>query len=356
MAYISFKPNSFFNTVLYTGNAGTNAITGINFQPDMIWSKERSGSRNHYLVDSIRGTGEELRPNDTNHSAGDGSLMSSFDSDGFTLGSSNSMNSNSATYVAWNWKGGTTSGITTNGSTVITPSGYSFNATSGVSILRYTGNGNTTTKVAHGIGKAPEWMLIKKESAGGDNWQVYHVSNGNTTAMQLDNNGGTSGGSDRFYDVTPDTVNFTLGNHTSVNASGAEYMAYCFAAIKGFSSFGKYIGTASATESPFIFTGFKPAFVIVKLVGTDNWMMFTNKIGSQTDQTGGYNIRNRLLEANGTGGEQSAGTGHGLDFLANGFKVREDNANMNGSGSTYIYMAFAEVPFVASNGDPGTSG
>ena len=158
---------------------------------NVIWSRDRSESRNHFLVDSIRGTAEELRPNDTNHSAGDASLMSSFDSDGFTLGSSNSMNANSNNYVDWNWKGGTTSGITTNGSTVITPSGYSFNATSGVSILRYTGNGNTTTKVAHGLGAAPKWMLIKKESASGDNWQVYHVSNGNTTAMQLDNNGGT---------------------------------------------------------------------------------------------------------------------------------------------------------------------
>ena len=345
MAYISFKPSAFFNNVLYTGNAGTNAITGVGFQPDMIWNKRRDSDANHYLVDSVRGTGEELRPNTTNHSAGDGSLMSSFDSDGYTLGSSNSMNTNSATYVSWNWKGGTTSGITTNGSTVITPSGYSFNATSGVSILRYTGNGNTTTKVAHGLGAAPKWILVKKESAGGDNWQVYHVGVGNDTAMQLDNNGGTSGGSDRFYDTTPDSVNFTLGNHTSVNANGAEYMAYCFAEVPGFSKFGKYQGINDA-DGPFIYTGFRPSWFLIKRVSSGySWALKDNKV----------NPRNPVsveFYANDTSGDTA---GSVVDFLSNGVKLRTTSGTYNHSGIDYIYMAFAEHPLVASNGDPGTA-
>ena len=345
MAYISFKPSAFFNNVLYVGNGGTNAITGVGFQPDMIWSRDRSESRNHFLVDSIRGTAEELRPNSTNHSAGDASLMSSFDSDGFTLGSSNSMNSNSSTFVAWNWKGGTTSGITTNGSTVITPSGYSFNATSGVSILRYTGNGNTTTKVAHGLGAAPKWMLIKKESAGGDNWQVYHVGIGNDTAMQLDNNGGTSGGSDRFYDTTPDTVNFTLGDHTSVNASGAEYMAYCFAEVPGFSKFGFYRGNAN-TNGPFIYTGFKPSWFMIKRKSSGySWAIKDNKVNP-------INPVSIEFYANDTSDDTA---GSEIDFLSNGVKVRSNSGTYNHSAIEYIYMAFAEEPFVASNKDPATA-
>tara|TARA_A100001015_G_scaffold62864_1_gene69367 strand:+ start:1531 stop:2571 length:1041 start_codon:yes stop_codon:yes gene_type:complete len=345
MAYISFKPSAFFNTVLYTGNGGTNAITGVGFQPNMIWSKERSGSRNHYLVDSVRGTGEELRPNSTNHSAGDGSLMSSFDSDGFTLGSSNSMNSNSATFVAWNWKGGTTSGITTNGSTVITPSAYSFNATSGVAILKYTGNGNTTTKVAHGLGAAPKWMLIKKTSASGDNWTVYHIASGNDTSLQLDNDGGTSGGSDRFYDVTPDTVNFTLGDHTSVNASGATYMAYCFAEKPGFSRFGKFKGNGSA-HGPFIYTGFKPAWVMVKRLSSGyDWAMKDNKRSPINEVT-------TEVYADDTAGDTAGGA---IDFVSNGFKLRNNTGTWNGSDISYAYMVFAEEPFVASNGDPATA-
>ena len=346
MAYISFKPSAFFNNVLYTGNAGTNAITGVGFQPDMIWNKRRDSDANHYLVDSVRGTGEELRPNTTNHSAGDGSLMSSFDSDGYTLGSSNSMNTNSATYVSWNWKGGTTSGITTNGSTVITPSGYSFNATSGVSILKYTGNGNTTTKVAHGLGSVPKMIIIKKTSAAGDNWKVYHVSVGNTTALQLDNTGATSGGSDNFYDTTPDTVNFTLGNHTSVNANGATYIAYVFAEKKGFSRFGAYTGTGSA-DGAYVYTGFKPAFVLIKSSSTAMyWHIFDNK-------RLGYNPYNYRLNPNASEAETTT-TNH-VDLLSNGFKIKTDQQQFGTNGANYIYMAFAAEPLVSSNNIPATA-
>ena len=345
MAYISFKPSSFFNNILYTGNGGTNAVTGVGFQPDMIWSRDRSEDRNHFLVDSIRGTAEELRPNSTNHSAGDASLMSSFDSDGFTLGSSNSMNNSGNNFVAWNWLGGTTSGITTNGSTVITPTNYSFNATSGVAILKYTGNGNTTTKVAHGLGVAPKWILIKKTSASGDNWTVYHIAAGNATSLQLDNNGGTSGGSNRFYDTTPDTVNFTLGDHTSVNASGATYMAYCFAEINGFSRFGKYQGNGSANGA-FIHCGFKPSWFMIKRKSSGySWAIKDNKVNP-------INPVSIEFYANDTSDDTA---GSEIDFLSNGVKVRSNSGTYNHSAIEYIYMAFAEEPFVASNKDPATA-
>jgi hypothetical protein len=149
------------------------------------------------------------------------------------------INDNGETMVLWSWKGGTTSGITTNGSTVITPSAYSFSATSGFSAVKYTGNGNTTTKVAHGLGAAPKWILIKKTSAD-ENWSVYHVGAGNDTSLTLNSNGGTTGGSNRFYDTTPDSVNFTLGDSGLVNGSGDTYIAYCFAEVPGFSKFGFY--------------------------------------------------------------------------------------------------------------------
>jgi len=347
MAYISFNPNNYFRNKLHTGTGSAQSITfneSTNMTPDFIWIKRRE-SFNHRLIDSARGSSKFLSCNTTDAESTDTAVISSFDTNGFSVGDDTSVNASGGTYVSWNWKAGTTSGITTNGSTVITPSAYSFSATSGFSVVKYTGNGNTTTKVAHGLGAAPKWIIIKKTSAGGDNWTVYHIAAGNDTSLQLDNNGGTSGGSDRFYDVTPDTVNFTLGNHTSVNASSATYIAYCFAEKSGFSSFGKYIGNAS-TNGPFIHCGFKPAWFMIKRIGSGySWAMKDNKINPN-------NPVSVEMYANDSSGDTA---GSAIDFLSNGVKIRSNSGTYNHSGISYAYMAFAEEPFVASNGDPATA-
>jgi len=342
MAYISFQPSDYFNTVAWTGTASSPLnVTGYGFQPDWVWNKYRAGAGDHQVYDSVRTATKMIIPNSSNAESTNANGVTTFITDGFTAGSD--INVNGGTSVAWGWKAGTTSGITTNGSTVVTPSAYSFNQTSGFSVVKYTGNGNTTTKVAHGLGAVPK-MLIIKNLGTTDNWTVYHVGVGNDTALKLDSNGATSGGSDRFYDTTPDSVNFTLGNHASVNASGNNYVAYCFAAINGFSSFGKYIGNGSS-HGAFIHTGFKPGFVIFKRTdGTESWLM-------QDSRRPGYNPIGGNLFPNANNAES---TDARFDFVSNGFKAR--STNQNTSAATHIYMAFAEHPFVASNGDPANAG
>ena len=350
MAFINFQPKDFFTSISYSGNGSNNhAITGVGFAPDYLLTKETSGARNWYLADSVRGTEEELRPNDTNHTAGDSALMDSFDSDGFTLDDSNSMNSNGSTYYAACFKGGTTSGITTNGSTVITPTAYSFNATSGFAALKYTGNGNTTTKVAHGLGKVPTMIWIKKTSASGDNWMVYMRGIGNDTAIQLDNTGATSGGSDRFYDTTHDTVNFTLGNHTSVNASGQTYMAYVWCDVPGFSKTGYYKANASS-NGPFIYTGFKPRALLIKCSSTTSDWSYKDREKVAEAWTSNYNAK--VLMLNTTAATDTDST---VDFLANGWKNRDSSSPINTSGETFQWFAWGDQPIVSSNNIPGVA-
>ena len=352
MAYISFQPNDYFSTLLYTGDgSGSNrSLTGVGFQPDWVWNKSRSNAYNHYLFDSPRGAGKRIGSNSTAAEDDKSAEFISFDSDGFTVnnnGSSLAINASGVTFANWCWKGGTTSGISGGD---ITPSSYSFSTASGFSVVKYQGNGSSGATVPHGLGSTPKMVMCKGlgDSYG---WKVWHTDLASGKTLNLHNSNAED--TDSNYISGASSTTFTTTGTYSVNESGSNYVAYCFAEKAGFSSIGKYIGTGSATSCPFIYTGFKPAFVVVKLIsGADNWMAFTNKIGSSTDSTSGFNIRNRLLELNGSGAEQSAGSGHGLDFYANGFKVIEDNVNMNGSGSTYIYFAFAEESLVSSNGVP----
>ena len=349
MAYTTInKSSDYFNIKLYTGTGSTNALTGVGFQPDWVWMKRRDGSGAHRLCDAVRGATKLLQSAATDAEQTGADTLTSFDSDGFTLGADAApynVNVNSQTMVAWCWRAGTTSGITTNGSTVITPSAYSFNATSGFSIVKYAGNGNTTTKVAHGLGAVPKMIIIKNLDDGSDNWKVYHVGIGNTTALQLDNTGATSGGSDNFYDTTPDTVNFTLGNHVSVNNNGENYIAYCFAEKTGFSKFGSYTGNGNA-DGAFIYTGFKPAFVMVKRSSdTGNWNMMDTTRSP-------FNVVGLAVSANTTNADDG---GTFIDIVSNGFKQRSTSSNRNASGSTYVYMAFAEAPLVGSNNVPATA-
>ena len=346
--YISFQPSDYYNTTLYTGDgvaigSGGQAITGVGFQPDMVWVKQRSGTEKHDICDSARGTTKTVTPNSTAIEVTNTETLTTFGADGFTVGNSGSWNTNTSTYASWNWKAGTTSGITTNGSTTITPTAYSFNQTAGISILKFTGNYTNGAKLAHGLGVAPE-MVFFKTLEGISLWGGYNKTITATDYIKLNETAAATSYALAFDDTEPDTVNMTLGSWEAVNGNvGVTGMvAYAFASKKGFSKIGSYAGNANA-DGPFIYTGFRPAFILIKrYTGVDDWIIFDSK-------REGYNEDNDELYPNTTGAE---GTAAWIDILSNGFKPITTHDTVNKTGHSYIYMAFAEFPIVSSNDVP----
>jgi len=344
MAQIN-KSSEYFNTKLYTGNASTQSITGINFQSDMVWTKARSGTygtQDHAIIDVVRGVTKTIRPNKTTAEGTETNTITSFDTDGYTIGGDNGkFNQSSTEYVSWNWLADNTSGSSnTDGSITST---VSANTTSGFSIVSYTGTGSSAT-VGHGLGAVPKMFMVKRRDSSGS-WQVYHGTQGATKFLVLNQTGGVQTASSRWNNTEPTSSVFTVNTDPDVNGSSATYITYCFAEVKGFSKFGSYTGNGNADGS-FIYLGFKPAFVIIKgssFLG-ENWYIFDNK------RTPSNEI-NKYLEANSSNTEYTYGS---LDFLSNGFKNRINNSLNNQSGSTYIYMAFAESPFTTSTGIPTT--
>ena len=342
MAYTTIdKPSDYFETKLYTGTGSELAITGVGFQPDLIWFKQRSAVRNHALVDSVRGRSKVVFPDLTNAeetSAASTNDLVSFDSDGFTVGITNvsgSFNTSSGTHVAWNWLGGGTASSNTDGSIT---SRVSANTTAGFSIVSYTGNATSGATVAHGLGVTPAMMIVKNRSAV-EEWGVYHVSNGNTHVQYLNTTGAKSDDAGFWNDTTPTSSVFTVGNSTRVNQNGSAIIAYCFAEKQGYSKFGSYTGNGNA-DGTFVYTGFKPAFVMLKKTsGTGNWQMFD-------DKRVGYNPDNDVLRANLSNTECTSCVK--IDTLSNGFKLRNTDGDGNTSGGTYIYMSFASEPFTTS--------
>ena len=336
------------NTKLYTGTGSSNAQTGIGFQPDWVWLKCRSSAKHNNLYDVVRGATKEIYSNLTNAEDTDAQSLKSFNSDGFTVGTGADQNENNATYVAWNWKAGTTSGITTTNST-ITPAGYSFNQTAGFSIIKYPGNATNDAKCPHGLGVAPKMIMIKDLGVSA-NWEVYHEGIGNTKVLHLNTAGAEETTSARWRNTSPDSVNWTMGSTDSVNGSGNNYIAYCFADVKGYSKFGVYAGNNSSTGG-FHYTGFKPAFIIIKRTDSAaDWRTYDDK----RFRAGGPNNKFNYLQANGDNGEADSDSGGAWDMLSNGFKFYTSDAAINGGG-TYIYMAFAKNPFVASNFNAATA-
>jgi len=346
MAY-SINAKDHFNTKLYTGNGSAgHSITGVGFQPDWVWMKPRAFSENHALYDSVRGTTKRLMSNSSEVEETRTNGLSAFGADGFTVNADNGENKSSETMVAWNWKLGTTSGITTNGSTTITPTAYSFNASSGISAIKCTGTG-AAGLFPHGLGVAPQ-VVISKRLNTANSWfvqtdQYTSWTSGNYLKLDADTAIGTNTGIVNATDAT----NVSLaGADDWVNASGDTYIHYCFASTIGFSRMGLYFGNGS-TDGGFINCGFKPAFIMVKCTShTGNWFMFdTKRIGYNS----GGNYR---LYADGAGAESDGGD---MDILSNGFKWRMTSNNTNGSGRSYFYMAFAEAPLVGSNNIPATA-
>jgi|2_EtaG_2_1085320.scaffolds.fasta_scaffold52736_2 hypothetical protein len=351
MAYTAIDdPEAYFQTKLYTGNAiDDTAITldgDTDMQPDLIWTKERSQAGNHNIFDSVRGTSKRLR---TETTAAEATLdpvnqIKSFDSDGFTLGTNNGSNEDSVTFVAWCWKGGTTA-VPSGGS--LTPSAVNFSADSGFGIYKYTNNTVSGATIAHGLSSAPKVVIIKLTSHTG-NWITGHVNAADPfdKFLTLNTTSAVISPDDMFTDTLPSSTLITIGNNSEVNysiSSGAySYIMYAWAEKQGFSKFGGYTGNGDA-DGAFIYTGFRPAFTIIKRTDTTNsWMVGDNKINP-------FNVTDNMLRADLPDAQQSGNT---VDYLSNGFKIRVDGNAFNASGGTYIYMAFAEAPFVNSNGVP----
>ena len=338
MAYtVIDNPTSFFNTVLYTGNASTNAITGVGFQPDWVWLKRRDGTGNHNLYDAVRGATKYLESSSTAPDQTQSAGLTAFDSDGFTLGSNTNMNGSSNSYVSWNWSAGTGQGSSNTDGTINTTY-TSVNTTAGFSISKFTGTGSAAT-VGHGLGAVPKMYMVKNITTNSLQWRVYHASLGATKHLALEATQAEGTASSVFNNTEPTSTVFSIGTDNGSNKSGDSHVAYCFAEVKGYSKFGSYTGSGNA-DGAFIYTGFKPAFVLLKVSSTtNNWNMFD-------DKRPGFNEIDQRLFPNLSDAEQD-GTA-AVDFLSNGFKFRNTNDNYNASSATYIYMAFAKAPFVTA--------
>ena len=346
MAYTTIdKSSDYFDTKLYTGNGGTQSITGLDFRPDWVWIKSRSNATEHSQFDAPRGATKMIASSTFEQEQTVANMLTSFNSDGFSLGSYSSVNGNGYSQVSWNWKGGTTSGIATNGTTTITPSAYSFDQTSGFSVIKYTGNGVDGAYLPHGLGVSPQVMIVKRLTDNGHSWYMYHVALGNQKYMQLNTANGISSTDGMWGSFTPTSVNMKMSNDAQIGVSSKNYIMYCFAEKQGYSKFSSYLGNGSA-DGTFVYTGFSPACVIMKCSssGSTPWLIWDNK-------RPGYNLTNLRIRPN-TADDEDTSTADPVDLLSNGFKCRGSNDDSNKAGSSFIYMAFAESPFVSSTGIP----
>jgi hypothetical protein len=448
-----------FNTVLWTGNGGTNAITGVGFQPDWVWGKDRTGTDVHHLFDHVRGTNQRLISNSTAAENTETNCLDSFDSDGFTLGSNTGLNNNGDAHVGWNWKAGTsapantyavkvvsdsgnkyrfddygtsaitlelqeggtftfdqsdasnaghplrfsstadgthgggseyTTGVTTTGTpgqagakTVITvassaPTLYYYctqhsgmggqantgslfgftnvkgatqtvvspNDTAGFSIITHAGTGGDTT-IGHGLSAAPKAVIFKSRDGGLVSWAVYHNALGTTGRLVLNSTASITTSSSYWNSTAPSTTVISLGSSDEANKSGNTYVAYAFAEIEGYSKIGSYTGNG-ATNGSFVYTGFRPAWVMRKCSSNgEQWII-------QDTTRSAYNVNDTYLYPSESNAEASS-SNLAFDILSNGFKMRNGDGAANGDARTYIYMAFADNPFVSSAGKPVTA-
>ena len=346
MAFTTINdPSAQFQAVLWTGDsADDRSITNTgnaNLQPDVVWIKNRNSTQNHYLYDSTRGANVQLLPADSAGETTVADRMQAFQTDGFQVGSSSEVNYNSYTYIGWQWKA--TAGTTaSNGNGSIT-STVQANTTAGFSIVKWTGTGSAAT-IGHGLGVTPQ-MIIVKNLDKSSQWAVYHYKVGNTKYLALNDADAEATYSGYWNDTSPTTTVFSVGSDGDVSGgNGEEVISYCFAPIKGYSKIGNYKGNGNA-DGPFVYTGFKPAFIIKKGTGSGDWHISDDKQNS-------FNAFDNALRPNVTNGTE---TGNTLDFLSNGFKIRNTGGSWNSNGSTYIYMAFAQNPFVATNNVAATA-
>ena len=319
-------PSAYFQTALYTGDGNAQTITNdgnSDLQPDWVWISMRSHADNKIWYDSVRGVTKRLVSNLNSAEATVSDMVTAFNSDGFSVGTNSNVTGDGKTFVGWQWKE---------------------TATAGFDIVSYTGNSSVRT-ISHNCGAIPKMMIVKKRSDG-DNWSVYHQATGAGNFTILNTTAASAGSSTMWNNTTPTASVFSLGNKGEVNANGQTFIAYLFADIQGYSKFGSYVGNGNVSGS-YIHLGFKPAFVIIKdATSARDWVMFDNKRNIS-------NVVNNRLFPNSTDAQNTSVDA--LDFLSNGFKIRSTNSTVNVSGNTYIYMAFAENPFVTSTGVPATA-
>ena len=355
MAYTTIDdPSAYFQTLLYTGDDNNNrALTNTgnsDLQPDWVWIKNRTGAtKSHQLVDSSRGVNQYISTDGNNEESTHTNRLDSFDSDGFTTDNHSSVNESSRTYVAWQWKanGGTESGSFSEAGTNPAVS-FQANTTAGFSICTYTGTGGNGS-FAHGLGVAPKWIIVKGRDVATDG-MVYHGANTSapeTDALTLPETSATSDNAGWWQDTAPTSSSVYIGTHDRVNKDGNLYVAYCFAEKQGYSKFGSYTGNGNA-NGPFVYTGFKPAWLMIKeTVSGGGWGMWDNK----RTPTNAMTIR---LLAN-TNAADDTSTDNSVDFLSNGFKMRTSSGSFNQASTDIVYMAFAQSPFVDSEGVPTTA-
>ena len=324
------NPELYFQAKTYTGNgtaigSGGQAITldgSENMQPDLVWIKNRSATGNHIITDAVRGVQLMMMSDNTDAETNQTQGLTSFNSNGFTVGSLAEVNTSSNNFVSWNWK-----------------------KVAGVfDIQTYTGNGSART-ISHNLGAVPKMMIIKKRNTTAP-WSVGHASLGANQVLELDANDAVATDATYWNNTRPTSSVFTVGTDGNQNTDGHTYVIYLFGNKQGASKMGSYTGNGNA-DGTFIYTGFLPSFVMVKRTsGTGSWWMRDNKIAP-------FNLASNVLQANDTG-VQADGVGT-MDFLSNGFRLRDTTDASNTSGGTYIYMAFAEQPFVTSTGVPATA-
>jgi|TARA_R110002020_G_scaffold130694_1_gene292272 hypothetical protein len=330
MAYTSIdNPELYFQVKLYTGNGGTNAITfdgDENMSPDLVWLKMRSNADNHTIFNTTSGATKRIFSNLTQQESTESTSLTSFDSDGFTLGSDALANGNTKTFVAWAWKE---------------------SATAGFDILKYEGNATNRT-ISHSLSAVPHWIVIKNlesTSSSAEHWLVYHKGTGNTHGVLLNEMTAKIDDATYFQDTDPTSSVFSIGTADRCNKNNEDNIAFLWSEKQGFSKFGKFTGNGNA-NGPFIHLGFRPAWVVIRRVNdSTHWQ-------AQDNKRQGFNSDNERLYLNDAAAEQTANF---IDLLSNGFKCITSDAGGNGNGDTYIYMAFAESPFVNSKGVPNNA-
>ncbi len=348
MAYTTIdKPTDYFNTKLYSGSGSASNITGVGFQPDWVWIKCRTNAVSHSLNDSVRGANKQLESNDSGMETSFTNALTAFGSDGFTVDTSGETGQSGRTYASWNWLGANGTASNSDGSITTT---VSANTTSGFSIIDFTGN-ETNSSVGHGLGVAPSMFIMKRYTDDGyastSEWYTYHKSLASDKYLRLQSTAAVATNDGSLWNtstpVTSSVIN--IGFNANSNHTGNKTIIYAFAEKQGYSKFGSYTGNGNA-DGTFVYTGFKPAFVILKNTNAaQDWSMKDNK-------RPGYNVTDDILYPNGNYAE---GSGGDIDIVSNGFKIRTTAANTNGSGNTFIYMAFAESPFVGSNFVPNNA-
>ena len=343
MAYSTIDdPSLHFNTILYSGNETGRTLTGVGFQPDFTWIKQRNRSDPHILVDSVRGGTKELSVERTSAEHTEAQGLQSFNSDGFVLGTHVDVNRNSTNMVAWNWKAGGSASNNTDGNKTIS---LSVNTTAGFSVGTYAGTGQDST-IGHGLGAVPDWLMIKNRSSGSRKWQLWHNGlTGTNKYLAIDRSDAELTDSASWDNTAHSNTVWNTYGSGEANQNGENFVCYAWTSIQGFSKFGSYTGNANA-NGPFIYTGFKPAWIMTKQInGSSSWIVHDNKRDPINPIDEFFTVEEN----------DAAGDLDSFDLLSNGFKVRTSNGDRNSSGDIFAYWAFAESPLVNSEGIPNNA-